>query len=109
LGLHNGNWLYARSNRTPRFARRSRFGVFTIGWPYVPKSLLRSSEMISRTFGLLCADTVAAVKNRVAAKTARQCRMCDLDSNRTRRNPRFDVGLLISDLPRLPTRYRAQY
>ena len=28
---------------------------------------------------------------------------------RTRRKPRFDAPLLTSDLPRLPTRYRAQY
>ena len=30
LGLHNGNCVYARSNRTPRDARRSMFGVLTM-------------------------------------------------------------------------------
>lgn len=31
LGLHSGNWQYARSNRTPRAASRSMFGVFACG------------------------------------------------------------------------------
>jgi len=33
LGLHSGYWQYARSNRTPAFARASRFGDFTTGCP----------------------------------------------------------------------------
>ena len=33
LGLHSGNWVYARSKRTPRAASRSMFGDLTIGCP----------------------------------------------------------------------------
>ncbi len=31
------------------------------------------------------------------------------DADCARRNPRFDVPLVTSEFPRLPTRYRAQY
>ena len=32
-GAHSGEWQYAASNRVPRAASASRFGVFTTGCP----------------------------------------------------------------------------
>ena len=48
LGLHNGYWVYARSNLTPRAASLSMFGERT-GAPYTPRSLFRSSAMRKST------------------------------------------------------------
>src|SRR5688572_6593213 len=42
-GLHNGNWQYERSKRTPMRAIRSMFGVLTIGCPYAPMHVFKSS------------------------------------------------------------------
>src|SRR4029453_19329166 len=71
LGLHNGNCVYARSNLTPRAAKRSRLGVFTIGCPNVPISSLRSSAMMSSTFGRRGDGCWAAAGKAVNSNTVR--------------------------------------
>ena len=51
-GVQIGFGLNARVNRTPAFARRSIFGVFTVGSPAHPSAeALWSSESSTTTFG----------------------------------------------------------
>ena len=56
-GLHSGDWQWALVNSVPRAASRSRFGVFTIGWPAQPMASLRcSSEMMMRRLCAMAPD-----------------------------------------------------
>ena len=47
-------------------------GDRTSGWPYVPRSVLRSSSVMNRTFGCSCAIVTPAISSRqIAADTER--------------------------------------
>src|SRR5436190_23030714 len=50
-GLHTGYWTYARSNKTPRPASRSKLGERTAVSPYAPRLLRRSSATMNSTLG----------------------------------------------------------
>src|SRR6185312_6798546 len=73
-GLQSGAEACAFWNVTPRFARRSRFGVIVCGCPFIgPIQLFRSSAMMSRTFGFsLGAPNVATAHINKRTRTRAQ-------------------------------------
>ena len=58
-----GYWQCIFLNLTPRFARRSRFGVLHWGWPKPLRAVFKSSAIINSTFG--CAAWVWLLLNRI--------------------------------------------
>ena len=61
-GLHNGAWQWALRKVVPWDAKRSRFGVFAIGWPpRWPIQLFWSSMAINKTFGGFAAAALTQV------------------------------------------------